>query len=206
MLLHVALLWITDRERTATEELRNAVGQQALPNGPHCSTSGASQSYNQVSSLVAHRRIKPHAQFFSLTTQSPKRRLLLPGTSWRATECGLYSDGGELKLIDSICRHFWGVYTRLARRSRDASFTRTAARAYGCISNPDFPTSGADVITCHQPQQVFYFYLSAHFLFSDASVYQLLISLWCQFLTAGNFFIPWGQIYRNRVSHNLLKQ
>lgn len=25
------------------------------------------------------------------------------------------------------------------------------------------PTSGADVITCHQPQQVFYFYLSAHF-------------------------------------------
>lgn len=44
-----------------------------------------------------------------------------------------------------------------ALHKRDASFSLAAARADGCISNPDFRTSGADVITCHQHQQVFYF-------------------------------------------------
>lgn len=96
---------------TEREKLRSAVGQQAPPEGPRCSTSGASHTFIEYHSKYLAGGFKkkqqknPHGDIlfnYSITQMETVITWKLR-TSQRGVKCDPLSDGGELELIGSRC-------------------------------------------------------------------------------------------------------
>lgn len=77
-------------------------------------------------------------------------------TALRATECDLLSDGGELELIDSRCRRVSDIlyiHVHVGATYTPEWATHHSATCHNHHLRPDFSTSGAHVMCCHQPQR-----------------------------------------------------
>lgn len=101
--LHIVNFWsyIHKKDRN-----RSTIGEQALPPKDLFSTHLEPLKHSSSTTLSTKQEEKTHTEVSYLTTQSPKWRLLLPGSSahhWEAQSV-ICSDGWELELIGSRCR------------------------------------------------------------------------------------------------------
>lgn len=143
--------------------MRSTFGQQSLPEGPHCSTSGASHSFIKYHSefLTGGKNTHTHWSIllnYSITQMETAITWKLC-TSLRVTECYQLSDGGELELIGSRCWCVQVIYTIHVRVGGLCTLRwivhHSAARynqSRRLSLNPDLTTSGACVMYCHRPQ------------------------------------------------------